>query len=380
MRPYTLRPLLLCVALLGGALRTTAQGCPAWPADCPDRDYVNYDRAEDSAARMGNPVLPIEVSMELRLRQQVRQLMDRIAKQEGWEVAQINESASSGQLNADGTAPLKYELRRPHWVSFTYQFVVNKDSLAAYGDWIKEFSNRRLSITRQDMGKQDAQKDRIQAYMDSANYYGQLKAKYMTDHMAQYQQALTSGNKTAIAAFEKEQNRYDKKANEFITRATNLQRDPAAEQNQDNFEQEATRQKLHFRDASLLVIEFAVNPDLLSVEGAPAGASAAPAPGSLYISHLSNPHPDLLDNVHLFTHSYNNSIALIGAWNFSRNHDNNYVPTYVTGKIGWDEVTPKTIHSEQIQAIGFNLSGNKAAIRRFLGDLRPGEFSQFLHR
>jgi hypothetical protein len=119
--------------LLIFSLQSRAQ-CSYFPADCPSDTQL-----PDSADRFGNPVLPVEVSMEIRLHNYFSDLMKKQADKKNWQVYQFDESAGSGYLNGDRSGPLGYQLRPPHSYEISFVFIINPDSLRAWQEWQKEF-------------------------------------------------------------------------------------------------------------------------------------------------------------------------------------------------------------------------------------------------
>jgi hypothetical protein len=134
-------------ALLAAALLLThpaayAQSCPFKPADCPDKDYANADLTADSADRILNPLVSQEVTMEYRLRQLTGDFVRQLAAQQHWESpVELYEGGSSGVRTPAGEV-LAYPLRPPHWVTITWEVIVNKDSLAAWTDWTANLMQR----------------------------------------------------------------------------------------------------------------------------------------------------------------------------------------------------------------------------------------------
>ncbi len=190
-----MRKVLLTLLVLVPVVLLHGQPCTYYPADCPDKDYANADRVNDSIERLNNPVASQEITMENNLRALTAAIMARLAEKQHWDVVELTEDGSSGYRLPDGSvAP--YGNRPPHWFTITWQCIVNKDSLQQWDAWIKEFSQRRLQEVESRYAEQAAiQTGQLQAYMDSANYYGNLKAKYMEARAQQYQQAALSGNK-----------------------------------------------------------------------------------------------------------------------------------------------------------------------------------------
>lgn len=332
----------LLIALCG-ASRLRAQNCPALPADCPVADYANLDLADDSTDKLNNPIVPQEVAMEHRLRRVTGELMSRIAEKEHWDFAELTEEGSSGFRLEDGSV-LRYELRPPHSFHIVYQVIVNNDSLAAWSAWLKDLTDRRMNNMNQYTTRVTAQQDKIQAYMDSANYWA-LK-----------------GN--------------SKRSNAFIERATALQKDAGTEQNENNFETEKKGRGLAWRDATVLLVEFDFNGDNARVEdgrAAAGAASAAAGTGSSAFTLLhwyTIPEPDPLAATNYYSHSKNVALALTGAWNPQPNGEGFYTPRFAR-----DKMTIKNIKSDKVQTIALTLSGNRAAMRKFLSDLPDGELN-----
>lgn len=148
----------LLYLLLAPQPRAAAQ-CTLTPADCPEA--TDYGSPDDSTNRMGNPLLPMEITLENRLRQWSNDLIDQIATREHWTYIELNETYSSGFRAADNSV-LAYPLRPPHWLVIRYQLIVSEDSLAAWRSWLGTFSQRRLDATlayaKQQVGQTNAAK------------------------------------------------------------------------------------------------------------------------------------------------------------------------------------------------------------------------------
>ncbi len=114
--------------------------CTYFPADCPSDLQL-----PDSADRFGNPVVPAEVSMEIRLHDFLTELMQNESEKKGWEVYQYDESAGSGYLNAERSGPLAYPLRPPHNYEISFVIIVNMDSFRAWKEWNKAGSEKLIA-------------------------------------------------------------------------------------------------------------------------------------------------------------------------------------------------------------------------------------------
>lgn len=144
-----MKKILFTFLLLAAVRCGYSQACAYWPADCPDRDYANADLATDSVERLLNPLVTQEVTMEYRLRELTGEMVGRMAVQQHWEtVVELSEWGSSGYRAADESV-LAYKLRPPHTFSITWEVIVDKDSLAAWGNWLNEFAEKAKKLADQ---------------------------------------------------------------------------------------------------------------------------------------------------------------------------------------------------------------------------------------
>ena len=326
----------LVLLLLLAELGARAQNCPYSPADCPITRQNPFGSPEDSAERLLNPVIPQEVTMENRLRAKTMEWMQRIAAKEGWEVFQLSEDVCDGARDANGNV-LAYPMRSPHWLIFHFEFVVNRDSLAAWQSWLEEFAKRRMDNMQNYTDNLSKVQGQVQAMMDSATYYGQ------------------KGN--------------SKKMNEFAGKAAALQNVKGTEQADANFEAERNRQRVHFRDASLLVVEVSLNMNFAkTVDGV---NLPAPSADPLW---MSNPRPDPI-SIDLFARSQHCVLLLQGPWKRSP-LGGGYQAVFVNDK----STTVKRIKCDEVQTVAVHLSGNQAAIRRCLADWPVAEINGMIVR
>jgi len=259
-----------------------AQSCKYFPADCPETRSDPYGSQEDSVSRLDNPVLPLEVTMENRLRTKVNDWMNRIAAKEGWEVVELSEDLASGERDAGGNV-MAYAQRPPHWMVFRFQFVVNADSLAAWAAWFKEFAQRRIDNMR--AGKPD-----------------------------------------------------------------------------NGFEAERNRQRVHYRDAALLVVEIGFNVDFAkTIEGS---ALAVVGPDPIW---MNNKQPDPIA-VDLMNRSHNCMLLLRGGWKRSAPGG------------GFAAAFAKDRKCDQVQNLSITFSGNGGAIRHCFTDLPVSQLDGLIGR
>jgi hypothetical protein len=380
---------LLPTILIAGAVNcgvnfeASAQACKASPAICPTNGWEEWGTPDDSVSHLGNPVLPQEIGMENRLRKFTTRIMESIAAKEGWEVTQVEDGGSSGHRAADGSV-LAYNLRPPHWYAFTYQFIVNQDSMAAWRNWLVDFGQRRMNTVNENANRQMSVQDKVQACMDSANYYGDLKGKYMTAHIEEYQKALMAGNKTVTNNYDKEVAKFDKKMNYFTDMAGAIQKNPGSEEKEKNYDAEGKILNQKYWDGSVLIVQIAFNQELAKTggsSGAGIGTPQATAIGSnagfTLAKWYSNIEPDNF-STDLYPRSKNMLLLLMGPWVAKADSYGDFRPAFYVDKTAIDGSTNKKIKSDQVQTIDFHLSGNGKAIRRFLGDMPAGDFNKII--
>ena len=303
-----LRYLLVLTCLIGMQLYPEAQ-CAFRPADCPVPGADQYGTADDSTSRLGNPVLPLEITMENHLRTWSNDLLNRITAREHWKYTELSEEVCSGERSADGSV-LAYPLRPPHWMEIHYQIVINDDSLAAWQNWVEMFGRRRLDATM--------------AYAK-----GQVS-----------QDAAVKSDKV--------------------------------------FEAERRRMTIHYREASLLIVEFDFNMDYVKIAGAPSAAPPPPTISGTSTVWFNNPNPEF-NSIDLFDRCHTNAILFCGAFNRMPDGEG-YRPAWRSDKTATNLSTPKKFRSDQVQSIDCHLSGNTAAMHHLLADLSPQELSALIVR
>src|SRR6185312_3209661 len=300
----TSRYLLLAGLAFALRLSATAQ-CALTPAECPADPRYPYGSAEDSARRMGNPLLPREITMENRCRLAATEIMDQIASKEHWSYIELSEENGIGYNLANGSI-LKYPLRPPHWFTIHYQVVINEDSLHAWRSWLQDFAQRRM-------------------------------------------EAMTAAMKG------------------------NIDEKTANKQGED-FDKESQRMTFRYREGSIMIVEIEFNSDFARVVGKPAG-TAPVTPVSGQILWLNNADPTLTITDYP-GRSHHNAILLIGNWR--RQPSGDYRPTWYFDKKATDEVSEKQIKSDQLQSIDVRLSGNPAAMKKWLADIDVAMFADGL--
>ncbi len=295
MRGKTARMLLISFLILLSTL-IRAQSCLHTPADCPsDRQMV------DSADRFSNPVTPEEVSMELRMHAFFTVLMQQQADKKDWEMYQYDETAGSGYLNAERSAPLASNLRPPHEYEISFIFIVNNDSLRAWQEWNK---------------------------------------KSVEDLLAEMQKMRTNSDFTAI-----------------------------------NNKQESLKNSTErFRNASMIRVKFAMNPDDAIVSSITDNIHETGHPNVQHAVLAIQVHNDKTDeraifDLNQFTRCNDLAFLLFGNWNIKSDKYQYYRPAYNADKKNTDLVTPKAIGSTKVRTIELHVEGKPVYINQFLQTL-----------
>lgn len=296
-----------------------AQDCGQYPADCPKS---GIEAAQDSDVCIRNFILPEEISMNSKARKAFTALMQKIAGARHWELYEYNEDAGPGYSNSDysNMKPLAKTLRPPHHYRIAFQFIVNRDSLQAWKDWISNTLQPAAtnSVAQFQQAGNSEKMNTAGQYMDSAQYYSNLKAKFLTDNMSQYQ---------------------DKE-----------------------------KQTLIFRNAVLLRVSFDVNESISLSSGEPRINTVRPLQisGSAVALLLHNDYPDRTTTDDAFQQSTDLAFLLFGKWNLQPDAAHGYTAAYAADRRNTDQASVKKTPGEKIQTITLHIEGRPDYINRFL--------------
>ncbi|HVV54252.1 MAG TPA: hypothetical protein VHC47_02940 [Mucilaginibacter sp.] len=362
-----------------------AQDCAYWPAPCPHADEIT--NATDFVNRgQDNHVLPQEIAMESNVRNALTDILQKMIRAKHWSMYELNESSydrPNSFIAYTQWEATPYEKRPPHAYEICYIIIVNKDSLKTWGDWYKNGlqaqSNQVVSDMKSDMSAQNNDQQ-LKAYMDSAQYYTQLRIAYMQNHNAQYTRDLQSGNKKATQAYEKKVAWYSGRTDEFIKKYQDLANGLSA--NSTNSYQDLQKQQIintdRFANASLILVHFAVN-----VSQAGTGATDGDqkcfipqrklsVPGAFYAGLLHNPNE--LDNHSYdvgeadFTYPNPSNIATVlwGKWLPKRDSYNYMRSAFSAVPADNDLTSLKKLKCDTVQNMVMHLEGRPDYIQEVL--------------
>lgn len=134
---------------------------------------------------------------------------------------------------------------------------------------------------------------------------------------------------------------------------------------------------IRYGEACRIFVEFEFNSDYAKLDGSP-GTGATPTTAEAQTVWLTNSDP-VFNAVDFYERAHTNAVVLIGNW--KRTADGSgYRPAWYGDRKSRDQVTEKRIKSDQLQSIDVHLSGNAAAIKKWLADLPPAELTSQIAR
>ncbi len=366
-----------------------AQSCSYFPSDCP----LDVSPMKDSQSCIGNFIVPQEITMQNTIRNLVTDEMDRIAESKKWEVYEYNESAFGVFVRpANGNEkayPLPFNLRAPHKYILSYIVIVNNDSLVAWRNWRNtEMMDRANHITDSynqslsDPSFQETEKK----YMDSADYWANQKAAYMTAHTDEYQKALLSQDQAGIKKFYDALKPYDARSNYWINKANekNTGTMSGSEKLNEDFQIYRIAKTQEYRNSSILRIKFKFNAgdDIVSETGYMISVTQLSVPGSTLARQYHNDKPDegAIFDMDQFSRSTDLAFILYGAWDMSPDKYKHYHASYTLYKKNTDKLTPKLTSCDTIQTISVHIEGSPYYIGEFMKLLESGILTSLIKK
>ncbi len=325
-----------------------AQNCAYYPADCPDEAGIN------SAKYTTDGLLPKEIEMQNRVRDATTTMMLQASKQLHWQVAELNEVSGTGPLQAGATP---YDNRSPRMFSSIWQFIVDKDSLEAWKNWLENYQN---NITGNLSGYTNKATDianspLYKAYSDSIDDYINKSADYAEKHKLE-----------GIAMTDSKGYKHlQSKMNDFIDKRTKLMQ--PAEGSYVNTDDELKSQTLHFREAATVRILFSVNYGAAAVKSSDEDiASDYKLPGVFIAKNVRVVAPAPTANIDDLGRGKHFMAILLGKWNSKLNQYNGYNAQFKVLPGQDDEHGLKKIKSDKIQTISIYIIGNTSNIEKVL--------------
>ncbi len=327
---------------------SSGQTCPYFPADCPDEDGIN------TAQYLTEGLLPQEIEIKNQFRNKITDMMLKAAKQLHWQGMELGAVAGSGPLQAGATP---YEYRSPRMLFSEWQFIVDKDSITAWKNWLEDFGNRSLNNMNSytDNATEIANSPLYKAYSDSIDDYMNKSTAYIQNHQSEGLSVMES----------KTYKQLQSKMNDFIDKRAKLMQ--PAEKSYINLDSERILQTARFREGATVHIVFYVNYSAANIKsGDDDKVHDYNIPGCFIAKFVTVASPIISNNPddpgrykHFLT-------ILLGKWSKKMNQFNGYNSQFADFPGQNDEHTLKKIKSDKIQTITIYIMGSEKNIQKIL--------------
>ena len=252
--------LFATVILVSITCQLPAQDCPQEPAPCPNATAIG--EAMDVGTRTkNNDVFLQEMDMENKVRNQVTDEVRRIAKMNKWSVYEVKELGQTSPthifIRYEDWEATPFNKRPPHRYQISFVFILNKDSLHAWRNWLVNDVTKQSGQAVQQYN-QSQTNPLLQQYVDSMNYYLIDCLKFISDNNTSYSNDIQNKNQKGIDA-------YNRRKNELANKSKMFQKkfEEAQKQNYIGFaalSNDIGRKSVTFAESSIALIHFYINP------------------------------------------------------------------------------------------------------------------------
>jgi hypothetical protein len=342
-----MKPVLMFLSLFL-SIKIAAQQCPYFPADCPNEDGIN------TAKYATEGLLPEEIAIKNKFRDAITDMMLHASKQLHWQAMELGAVAGSGPMQAGATP---YEYRSPRMIFSEWQFIVDKDSMVAWKNWLEDFGSRSLNNMNSyaDKSTEISNSPRYKAYSDSIDDYSNRSTTYIEKHQSEGLAVLDSKAYKLLQS----------KMNEFIDKRARLMK--TAEESYINPDNERILQTIRFREGSTVHALFFVNYSASSIKsGDDDNVSDYKLPGSFIAKIITVASPTIslhTDDPGRYKHYM---AILLGKWGKKMNQFNGYNSQFADLPGQNDEHTLKKLKSDKIQTISIYIIGSEKNIQKIL--------------
>jgi hypothetical protein len=366
--------LILLSAIYFIGVSVKAQNYAQWPAEKPRTGFI--ENAQSKQVRLQNRTRPQVIAMQDKMRAFFNENMEALSQKTGWLVVELDEFCSDGNVyhNEDGTVQdVPFNKCPPGSFNITYQFIANKDSLAAWKIYQSNFQKAdEQSQQQRNNDVQDiTQSPKYKQYQDSAKYYMHLYTAYVQKHQDE-----------GVALFTKDTHPkyYQQKQMEFMDKATALTDGQVKAAGVDQLEANGAKIARRFRNHSIVTVtfevnaykEYAVDGSLGPIEYTTTPFLKSPATLSkLYTTGRDQTSQDLLKWDHIL-------LIMMGQFNLHPNQYGGYEAAFMQNGQS-DLYTPKKVTCGQIQNICIKISGSKAHIQRLAALLDTKNYNNLIY-
>lgn len=366
--------LILCSAIYFIGLSVNAQNYATWPADKPRTGFI--ENAQSKQVRLQNRTRPQVIVMQDNMRSIFTQKMKDLSQKLGWSMVELDEFTSDGNVyhNEDGTVQdVPFNKCPPASFNITYQFIADKDSLAAWKRYQTKFE--RTEDQTQEQSSNDiheiTQSPKYKQYQDSAKYYMNLYTAYVQKHQDE-----------GVALYTKDTHRkyYQQKQMEFLDKATALTDGQIKAAGVNQLEASGAIIARRLRNQSVVTVTFEVNAykayavdeSLGPIEFGTVSYPKSPAT-------LSKLYTIATDQTSKALEKWDNIILiLMGQFNLHPNQYGGYEAAFLQNGQS-DLYTPKKVTCEQVQNICIKISGSKAHIQRLAVLLDTKKYNNLIY-
>ncbi len=240
--------------------------CNYWPAPCPNS--ASIEQADDGPQRKQNGAIDQTLAFTRKMRNQLTDFMQKVAKQNGWRVYELMEDVFDGPpfqfIGFDTWEKTPYEKRPPASDDITFILIINTDSLNQWKNW-------RIQLQSESENQANAYVEQtrnvdndplLKAYFDSAQYFTKQRTDYSQAHEKQHLEDLKANNKKALAEYERVEKSLmdisDAYIKKYQDRQLLLYENPSKSFNQ--FNDNRAKLTVTFTEGSVVLIHFAINP------------------------------------------------------------------------------------------------------------------------
>ncbi|QOR75511.1 MAG: hypothetical protein IMW88_09195 [Thermoflavifilum sp.] len=127
--------------LMTGLCMAQSYPCAWWPAPCPNTSAISL--ADEVPTRKRNGALDEGLAFQRKMRNQLTDILQKTARQNGWQVYQLTDEYFDGPpfqfISFSDWEATPYEKRPPVWDDLAFIIIVNKDSLMQWRKWTESF-------------------------------------------------------------------------------------------------------------------------------------------------------------------------------------------------------------------------------------------------
>jgi hypothetical protein len=251
---------IVLVYIIYNQIIRAQEDCKWQPAPCPNTTSIN-ETMDVIKRTKNNDVFPQEISMENNLRNILISEVQNVAKENRWSMYELNEEGLSGPpyifISYNDWEATPFNKRPPHQYQIGFIFIINKDSLQAWRNWLLNDIRKQGSQLVQQYNQTQAN-PLLEQYQDSINHYTQLYTNFIQSNNAAYIKDIQNHNQNGINNYQHKQKILLDKIDSFQKEIQNVQQE--GNSSFDTFNDEVNHKTVTYAENSIAVIHFYINP------------------------------------------------------------------------------------------------------------------------